>query len=271
MPTYNVYGTAIQSDLPLPGLDEVEVQESELTVSLAEFQSPVLHPDGPLHYFLDEDYWYFHWLGEATYRLSEFEVAVMIEGDSSAVSERIAGPLFGLLLRRAGRVVLHGNVVSRDGQALCLLGSTGAGKTTLTRSLLDAGWLFLSDDLCVLEEKEGAWLAHPGPSRLKVRTSTPWKSIQTPSRNGHSARLHEIVVLEPGAPVSRKNLSGSDALMALVRHAHMPRSLDVAGHAGDHLHQSGRLAASVSISLLKRGTDLSDLPKAIGLLDGETP
>ncbi|MDQ4123968.1 MAG: hypothetical protein M3134_00005, partial [Actinomycetota bacterium] len=44
-------------------------------------------------------------------------------------------------------VTLHAAAVARGGELVLLAGESGAGKTTLTLALLDAGWTYLSDDL----------------------------------------------------------------------------------------------------------------------------
>jgi len=55
-----------------------------------------------------------------------------------------------LVLARAGEVVLHGGVVSRSGRAVVLIGSTGAGKSTLTAFAGQRGWSIGGDDGAVL-------------------------------------------------------------------------------------------------------------------------
>lgn len=97
------------------------------------------------------------WLGAdfATYSLSEQREFFQL--------------LFIFLLRRQGYYVLHANAVlppqplSHDPQAgVLLIGDCGAGKTTLTLSLLQAGWRCVGDDLVILawDERVGAVVAH---------------------------------------------------------------------------------------------------------------
>lgn len=268
MLNYLVYGLAIRSDLELAGAAPAAgtISDADLRITVGQFAIPEMHRDGPLRYRLDDDYWYFQWPEEATYRLGHGEICVHATVDRLAAGQRILGPLLGLLLRRAGRLVLHGNVVSRPSGATCLLGATGAGKTTLTAELVTAGWRFMSDDLCVLGIKDGRWIAFAGPARLKVRTGQPLKRVDTVAGNQTTALLERIVVVEPGIPVRMAPLSGPPAVLSLITHAHMPRSLDVSGLAADHVRRAGDLASANQMAALRRGQNLSDLPTAIDLL-----
>lgn len=46
---------------------------------------------------------------------------------------------------------LHGAVVTRDGEALLLIGPVGTGKTTLALDLLERGWKLSSDDVAPID------------------------------------------------------------------------------------------------------------------------
>jgi hypothetical protein len=267
---YDAYGIRIASDLALPfplaGVSSSGLARASLR--LIDFEPPSQTvEDGPLKYHLAEDgLWYFGWAGEATYRLGPEGIAVSRDGGSDeAVAARVSGQLLGLWLRREGRLVLHANVVARSDEALALMGATGAGKTTITSALLDRGFSFVSDDLCVLERRGGAWWAQPGPGRLKVRTPTvgDFKSRKEVAPALEASKLRAVYVLHPGLPVQPEPLKGGDAILALVRHAHMPRSLDITRLAAQHFAASGQLARDVSVARLSRGITLEDVPSVV--------
>ncbi|MEQ8820181.1 MAG: hypothetical protein RLY93_08025 [Sumerlaeia bacterium] len=66
---------------------------------------------------------------------------------------------------RPGLCLLHGNALIHEptGRVLLLTGDSGAGKTTLTRCLIDsgAGWVLLAEDTLAIPLREG--LIHPFP------------------------------------------------------------------------------------------------------------
>jgi len=61
-------------------------------------------------------------------------------------------------LRRAGLYVLHsaGVVEPRTSKGLIVVGNSNSGKSSLTIRLAGAGWLYLSDDMLVLAEKNSS-------------------------------------------------------------------------------------------------------------------
>lgn len=66
--------------------------------------------------------------------------------------------------------LLHAGVVAKDGQALMVAGSPGAGKSTLILKLLPSGYEFLSDDLCPIHRQTR--LVHPFPRTAWVSQTT---------------------------------------------------------------------------------------------------
>ena len=54
-------------------------------------------------------------------------------------------------LRGHGLVPLHASVVARDGKATAILGESGSGKTSTLLTLLEQGWLPVSEDVAVLD------------------------------------------------------------------------------------------------------------------------
>lgn len=79
-----------------------------------------------------------------------------------------------------GLEVLHASAVSRSGEALALLGPSGAGKTSLALELSQRGWDFVADDVLALEHQGDRLLAHPG---------TPVAAVSRPERIRSAATI----------------------------------------------------------------------------------
>ena len=77
----------------------------------------------------------------------------------------LLGSAIGALLIQRSMLVLHGNALERDGQAIVCLGSSGAGKSTLAYALMRQGWRLLADDLVAITP-DGQVL--PGIPRIKL-------------------------------------------------------------------------------------------------------
>lgn len=71
------------------------------------------------------------------------------------------------------RVFVHAGVVSWNGQAIVIPGSSRSGKTTLVTELVKAGATYYSDEYAVLDKKG---LTHPYPKMLAIRDA---KGFQT--------------------------------------------------------------------------------------------
>ncbi len=77
----------------------------------------------------------------------------------------LLGSVFGAILIQRGLLVLHGNALEKNGEAIICLGHTGAGKSTLAYALVKKGWKLLSDDLVVVSDD---FLVLPGIPRIKL-------------------------------------------------------------------------------------------------------
>lgn len=67
----------------------------------------------------------------------------------------------------AGRVLLHAGTLTLDGATLLLVGTSGAGKTTLTAALLAVGARYLSDEFAVLDPATRSVAAYAKPLTVK--------------------------------------------------------------------------------------------------------
>lgn len=70
-----------------------------------------------------------------------------------------------------GLEVFHASAVAIDGEAVALLGRSGAGKTSVAMALAAHGAAFLTDDVLSIEPIDGRLLAHCGPPFAGVATS----------------------------------------------------------------------------------------------------
>jgi hypothetical protein len=77
----------------------------------------------------------------------------------------LLGSALGALLIQRGMLVLHGNALTKNGQAIVCVGDSGAGKSTLAYALMQAGWGLLADDLVAITP-DGIVL--PGVQRIKL-------------------------------------------------------------------------------------------------------
>lgn len=141
---------------------------------LETFYPDALRPSGRTGHFIDFDIRIAHGTGwrrwlrpQARFLLDNTEPFLPLPASQAA-------PLFEwglnwcLASRPLGYLVMHAAVVARDGDALVMPGSPGAGKSTLCAALtfIDQ-WQLLSDELAILAPESGSLQPNPRPISLK--------------------------------------------------------------------------------------------------------
>ncbi len=161
-------------ELPLPELPEVAACEAAPAVTIRPQQAadwPELAPAAHDTPFLQMA------RGDLRLRVEQigcFRISggerITWQRDHAGVSDQdlrtfLLGSAMGALLIQRGLLVLHGNALEKNGQAIVCLGHAGAGKSTLAYALLQQGWRLLADDLVTISP-DG--LVLPGIPRIKL-------------------------------------------------------------------------------------------------------
>lgn len=146
-------------------------------------------------------------------------------------------------LLRQGIEPLHASVVVIDGRAVGFLGDSGHGKSTLVANFLKSGFPLVTDDMLVLQRRNGRFMAHPGLPRIKLfprramtllgrrvngaRMNPSTSKKVVPLRSDEACRvsvpLHSLYVLNPPATAMRnqkvmiRRLSRREAFVALIQ------------------------------------------------------
>lgn len=74
--------------------------------------------------------------------------------DVKHVCQSIIGIPFGYALSNKGFSVVHGSSISIGNNAACIFGFSGQGKSTLALSLINKGFKFLTEDLCIFKDRK---------------------------------------------------------------------------------------------------------------------
>ena len=74
--------------------------------------------------------------------------------DINNIWESLIGIPFGYVLSNKGFCVAHGSSVSINDSAACIFGYSGLGKSTLAISLINKGFNFITEDLCIFQDKK---------------------------------------------------------------------------------------------------------------------
>lgn len=59
---------------------------------------------------------------------------------------------FGCACAQNNKLVFHASVAEKGGKCFAFLGAPGAGKSSILMKLLESGWNFIAEDICVVDE-----------------------------------------------------------------------------------------------------------------------
>lgn len=82
-----------------------------------------------------------------------YAAAATVEQSETALF--VGGTGLGIALHQRELIVLHASAVSIGGKAQLFCGASGAGKSTLAAALTQRGYALISDDICVIEFRDG--------------------------------------------------------------------------------------------------------------------
>ena len=179
---YYLYGLHIRSQWRLPcpeqndpGLPEVKLLEGHPSL----FSEPNLEAKGAtntkafFHYApLQDGSTYIRWSGLFEFLISSDGHSIIGHSLNNATLESFLNYLLGQTLSFAmlkqGIEPLHSTVVMVNHAAVGFIADCGYGKSSLGASFLQAGYPLLTDDLLILKEDNGCFIAYPGFPRIKL-------------------------------------------------------------------------------------------------------
>jgi hypothetical protein len=179
---YCVYGVVIVSDIPLAlpecfdcgRLGEVECQSAPASLFLTATGGATFDagPDSWHRYAsLPDGASYVRWegVGEFLVAADGRSITCRVEGCSTEPFQvYMLGQALSFALVKQRFEPLHATAVVVDDAAVAFLGKSGFGKSSLAACFLAAGHRLLTDDLLVLDDTHGRFLAYPGPPRIKL-------------------------------------------------------------------------------------------------------
>ncbi len=197
----------------------------------------------------------------------------------------LLGPIFSILLRQRGLLVLHASAVKIGDRAVAFMGGSGWGKSTLVTAFHAHGYDVLTDDVLPLQLRDSQPLVSPSYPHFKLcpdaadSLSTNLSPIfegahklaytftqgfqQTP------LPLHRIYVLGKGDRHEITPLSPAIAFLNLVQHTRAMISLQEPHFLASHFQLCTALISQVTFSRFIRKPALEDLPALIALIEAD--
>lgn len=194
---------------------------------------------------------------------------------------------------RRGLPTLHASAVAVNGHAVAFVSRHGGGKTGLAAAMVQAGFPLLTDDLLVLEEREGRWEARPAypemrmwpdeaahfagpPEALPLVQADSEKRRVAIGNGGLGSFLDASAPLacvylasrrpERDGDIEIQPVSRGEALIELVRHSFSPRLVEAAGLQPARLDRLARLVRAVPVRRLVYPSGFDRLPEVVRFL-----
>ena len=146
MHTYAAYGLVVSSDMPFPELPAVDAgTRPDVEVVYGAVRWDATGGDRRIAGQFED--------------IARFEISnsrrIVVEElreiDEETIRARLLGEIFATLLRQRGLLVLHACAVAGRGGAVCILGESGWGKSTLAEAFRQRGYALLTDDVAAIE------------------------------------------------------------------------------------------------------------------------
>jgi len=304
---YLAYGLRIESELALPELMPIAQMEAGAQSFGDEYDVTVTIGTVPAvdatAVDMGEDQWR---LGDRVWLRYPGVCRILVDQGRSivvdpvdGVEERVVrlfilGNAIGTLLHQRGNLVLHAGAVAVEGVAVAFVGFSGAGKSTMTATMVARGHSPIADDVVAVEiDAQGQPVVRFGFPQLKLHpdsaSALPFPEATFSPLHPEFAKLgHQVpIVSPPGAcPLaavyvleftgedepSIERLRPTKAMFELIRHSYAAKMLkDHAGQDGPastvHFDQVATLAAAIPVSRLKRPKRLPDLQEVARLVE----
>lgn len=186
--SYVGFGVTVRSNWALPGLQPGARRGPAVNIEFAEANGPSVDADlgppaacqGPETLWrLADGSWllrHVHPLVKAawTMRISAHGERIDVRWTDGTPKDDLVQVVqaagLGASLNRMGEPVLHACAVDVGGDAIVLVGQSGAGKSTTAGAFVAAGHALMTDDIAALQIRVGGGaVVHPGAARLRLQ------------------------------------------------------------------------------------------------------
>ena len=306
---YRLYGFCLRSHWPLPcqdleesGQTDVEFFEGPPSLFSDASKKVRKEPDAATWFRCDrlpDGSDYLRWTGLFEFLISAEGRQIACRALNGASRETfqtyLLSQVLSFALVKQGIEPLHATVVEVNGQAVAFLADCGYGKSSLGAAFLQAGHSLLTDDLLVVKENDGLFVAQPGPPRIKLfpkiakallgprAAGTPMNPetpklvipLPPPLSSHAAAPLRAIYVLRPPRSRTRtkrvtiRTLSHRQACLALIANTFNPVIVERARLARQFKWTS-RLSANIPVKSLSYPHDLAFLLEVVTAIKSDS-
>ncbi len=212
--------------------------------------------------------------------------------DDDVLRSRLLGEIFAGVLRQRGHLVLHACAVAGRGGAVCIMGESGWGKSTLAEALRLRGYTLITDDVAAFAFNDhGLPSVIPAYPQIRLRNDSaaylaPNDDDLTPiMRNGPKLARSNMMLaettpvraayyLEPGfrKETAIVDVPPQEAVVHLVAHTRARTLIHTNTPAllADHLQQCSGFVRSVKPRVLQRRKSFEALGEVMDAIEADS-
>ena len=270
MHTYAAYGLVVSSDMPFPELPAVDAgTRPDVEVVYGSVRWDATGGDRRIAGQFEDIARFEIFNGQ------RIVVEELREIDEETIRARLLGEIFATLLRQRGLLVLHACAVAGRGGAVCILGESGWGKSTLAEAFRQRGYALLTDDVAAIEVVPGrAPLVVPSYPQIRLRDDSAsylapdGAGLEAISRNGPKLARADVLMAAEPVPITATyflepgfrertaivDLPARDAVVQLITHTRAQTLIhtNTPGLLADHLRQCSEVVRAVPPRVLQR-------------------
>ena len=168
---YSAYGLKIKSEIKFPELIEIEECSVDVSISYGKVPKQI---DNPIKvgvaFQAKQNEFLLEVKDVATYFVKDGKEIIVerLGGEDNEINLFLLGSAFGAVIYQLKKIPFHGSTVVINDKAVIISGVSGVGKSTTVANITTKSIPLLSDDVTVLNEKNGNVIASPGFPQVKL-------------------------------------------------------------------------------------------------------
>ncbi len=176
---YKAFNFIIDSDIHLPeAAKALDTDSVDITVKFGKIDLSPYAPEGAIplggYAFLKiNEQHYIFCCAAGIYDIrdgSNIIIDTVPDADEKMVRIFLMGTVLGVIQFQRGLLPLHGGAIVSGGKAVMITGTAGAGKSTMTSTLVEIGFPYLTDDVSSIYTDDGVPYIIPSyPQRKLIR------------------------------------------------------------------------------------------------------
>lgn len=286
---YKVYGLKIKSDIEMPELLKSNDVNYEINICTGIASGGVLKSieQGKNVYINYKEIW-FNIKSVGTFLIYNGNTIVVDKDENADIEDvkaYLLGSAFGMILFQRDTLAIHGGTIVINNKTLTIIGDQGTGKSTLTTALRLNKYLFMADDVSVINDN---FMMNPSYPQQKLCKDTmlklgyrlnQFKKIDD-DREKYKVPVKEDFISKPvtmgaicemkignNSEVEIEEIIGKEKLLILINNIYRIELIKKSGIQPEYFKKCLEIAQNIKFYRMYRPKDKYTVSEQINLLE----